>query len=291
MTVIAGPCPASPHTWRDDFPKYAARRDLTRMLRVFHFAACNQERKVKYSNVSPDDQSATVRRDSRRLGDRLRDFQRYPQSVFRVAAPGRCEREGLRGACSGCRPDSTIICSGWDGRRSRSRPRPTGQCGAGGRAVHRTALAVPPRRAAEPGADLLAARRPIEQRGSRLRAEFGGCIVPIEVKAGRAGTLKSLHQFVFEKRVPFAIRFHAELPELQEVDTEVRRGRRHWAGTVPTALSAALPGGAAAPNRRRVVRRGLRPASDLPVRPAFPARHRKDLLRSGRRMPWFSTRL
>ena len=48
--------------------------------------------------------------------------------------------------------------------------------------------------------------------------------MPIEVKAGRAGTLKSLHQFVFEKRVPFAIRFHADLPELQAVDTEVRRG-------------------------------------------------------------------
>lgn len=44
------------------------------------------------------------------------------------------------------------------------------------------------------------------------------------VKAGRAGTLKSLHQFVFEKRVPFAIRFRADLPELQTVDTEVRRG-------------------------------------------------------------------
>ena len=53
-------------------------------------------------------------------------------------------------------------------------------------------------------------------------AEFSGRIVPIEVKAGRAGTLKSLHQFVFDKRVPFAIRFHADLPALQTVDTEVR---------------------------------------------------------------------
>ena len=50
-------------TWRDDFPKYASRRDLTRMLRVFNFAARHAGRKVKYSNVSPDDQSATIRRD------------------------------------------------------------------------------------------------------------------------------------------------------------------------------------------------------------------------------------
>ena len=50
-------------TWRDDFPKYAARRDLTRMLRVFNFAARHTGRKVKYSAVSPNDQSATIRRD------------------------------------------------------------------------------------------------------------------------------------------------------------------------------------------------------------------------------------
>ena len=50
-------------TYRDDFPKYAPRRDMTRMLRVFNFAARQPGRKVKFSNVSPDDQSVTVRRD------------------------------------------------------------------------------------------------------------------------------------------------------------------------------------------------------------------------------------
>ncbi len=57
----AGTVAAIVDSWRDDFPKYAARRDLTRMLRVFHFTARHPGRKVKYSNVSPDDQSATLR--------------------------------------------------------------------------------------------------------------------------------------------------------------------------------------------------------------------------------------
>ena len=55
-------------------------------------------------------------------------------------------------------------------------------------------------------------------------AEFGGHVVPIEVKAGRAGALKSLHQFVAEKRVGLAVRFDASPPSLQTVDTRVRRG-------------------------------------------------------------------
>ena len=55
-------------------------------------------------------------------------------------------------------------------------------------------------------------------------AEFGGQIVPIEVKAGRAGALKSLHQFVAGKRVRLAVRFDANLPSLQTVDAGIRRG-------------------------------------------------------------------
>ena len=55
-------------------------------------------------------------------------------------------------------------------------------------------------------------------------AEFGGHVVPIEVEAGRAGALKSLHQFVAEKRVGLAVRFDASPPSLQTVDPRVRRG-------------------------------------------------------------------
>ena len=142
-------------TWRDDFPKYAARRDLTRMLRVFHFAARNPGRKIKYSNVSPDDQSATVRRDVDLL-EMARVISRVThshctglplqadvnQKVFKLIFLD----VGLMNAICGL---------GWQ-TLADSNSCPTGQCGAGGRAVHRTALAVSPRRAAEPGADLLA---------------------------------------------------------------------------------------------------------------------------------------
>jgi len=39
-------------------------------------------------------------------------------------------------------------------------------------------------------------------------------IVPVEIKAGKSGTLKSLHQFLKEKHRGSALRFNADLPSL-----------------------------------------------------------------------------
>ena len=42
--------------------------------------------------------------------------------------------------------------------------------------------------------------------------EHGGQIVPIEVKAGKTGTLKSLHLFMALKKLPIAIRINSDVP-------------------------------------------------------------------------------
>ena len=63
-------------------------------------------------------------------------------------------------------------------------------------------------------------------------------IVPIEVKAGRSGSLKSLLQFVHEKRPPIAVRLDANPPSLQRV----RHAIRTVAGTQEvTARMLSLP--------------------------------------------------
>ena len=63
-------------------------------------------------------------------------------------------------------------------------------------------------------------------------------IVPIEVKAGRSGSLKSLLQFVHERRPPVAVRFDANPPSVQTV----RHAIRTAAGTQEvTARILSLP--------------------------------------------------
>jgi hypothetical protein len=46
----------------------------------------------------------------------------------------------------------------------------------------------------------------------------GPKIIPIEVKAGKTGTLKSLQSFMKEKEISFGVRFNANLPILQKAD-------------------------------------------------------------------------
>ena len=48
----------------------------------------------------------------------------------------------------------------------------------------------------------------------------GRTVIPVEVKAGKTGSLKSLHQFVKEKGSSFAIRFNDDLPSICDVQTK-----------------------------------------------------------------------
>ena len=60
----------------------------------------------------------------------------------------------------------------------------------------------------------------------------GDWIVPIEVKAGSSGSLKSLLQFAHEKRPSLAVRFDANPPSVQTVRHTIRTGE----GTQPVAV-------------------------------------------------------
>jgi predicted AAA+ superfamily ATPase len=55
-------------------------------------------------------------------------------------------------------------------------------------------------------------------------AALGAHIVPIELKSGTAGAMKSLHQFMFDKRLPLAVRFDANPPSLQQLSVKTTHG-------------------------------------------------------------------
>jgi predicted AAA+ superfamily ATPase len=65
-----------------------------------------------------------------------------------------------------------------------------------------------------------------EKRNSAAEIDYvvqsGNQIVPIEVKAGKSGTLKSLQIFVTEKNLGKAIRFNSDLPSSVRVDTSIK---------------------------------------------------------------------
>lgn len=51
-------------------------------------------------------------------------------------------------------------------------------------------------------------------------------MVPVEVKAGASGTLKSLHTFMAERKLPLTLRLNAAPPQAQTVDVAMGKGGR-----------------------------------------------------------------
>ncbi|MCD6342467.1 MAG: hypothetical protein J7L76_01645 [Spirochaetaceae bacterium] len=64
-----------------------------------------------------------------------------------------------------------------------------------------------------------------ESRKSNAEIDFtiskGSLIIPVEVKAGMSGTLKSLHQLMFEKKLNLAFRFDLQPASIQNISTPI----------------------------------------------------------------------
>ena len=71
----------------------------------------------------------------------------------------------------------------------------------------------------------------------------GGRIVPVEVKSGPAGKLKSLHQFMAEKELSLAVRCNLNLPVIENIQVKTTLGQpvAYRLLSVPIYLTETLP--------------------------------------------------
>lgn len=210
-------------TYREDFPKYCGSRNLSRMQNVFNFAARNVGAKVKYSNISQQDQSKTIKKDL--------DLLCMARVISKVkhshcsGLPLQADTDekvykllfmdvGLMNAISGL---SWNTISQFDEMKL----------------VNEGAIAE--QFIGQHLLDLLSGSPNREvnywlREGKTSNAEvdyvvsLDGKIIPIEVKSGSSGSLKSLHQFVGEKDTSFAIRFDTGVPSTQIVKTKIKKG-------------------------------------------------------------------
>lgn len=94
-----------------------------------------------------------------------------------------------------------------------------------------------------------------EVRGSEAEVDYvvadGARLLPIEVKAGSTGTLKSLHALMAARRWKAAVRFIDASPRLSEIDVHGGAGpTRYRLLSLPLYLVEALPRLLAVPRRR-----------------------------------------
>lgn len=198
-------------TYRDDFGKYGRSRDRIRMVfdRLPHLAG----RKFKYVEVSRDHRAAEIAAALDHLC-----MARVACKVFRTAANGvPLAAEASQRFFKCLHVDVGLMCAalGLDVLDLERHGDPT--------LVNRGAVAEQ-----FVGQHLLYADAPYvapalhywarEARNASAELDFvvavGNRVVPVEVKAGATGSLRSLQQFVREKSADIALRFNADPPSL-----------------------------------------------------------------------------
>ena len=212
-------------TYRDDFPKYAGARNLNRMLNVFNFVARNVGVKIKYSNISSQDQSVTIKKD------------------IELLAMARVIGKVVHSNCSGMPLQADIkekvyktifldiglmnaVCGlDWRNLSQIEEKHIVNQGAIAEQFVGQHLQAI---LADKPNRELNYWLR--EGKSSNAELDFvvglGGNIIPIEVKSGATGTLKSLHQFMGTKQAPLAVRFDSNLPTVQQVNTVINVNKK-----------------------------------------------------------------
>ena len=201
-------------TYQDDFSKYAKHKELALMQKVFRYLPITLGKKIKYSNISAEHRAKEIK------------------TAIDLLAKARICHKVHHSHCSGIPLFADIsekiyklvfmdigmvnhICGNdWLYISSFMK----------NELINKGALAEQ-----FIGQHLIAVKNQAPQlcywirEGKSANAEVdyvvsqGNLILPIEVKAGKSGSLKSLHQFVVQKKTGLAVRFDLNMPGLQKV--------------------------------------------------------------------------
>jgi len=212
-------------TYREDFPKYIGSRNLGRIQQVFNFVARNVGKKVKYSHFGGHHQSAVIKAD------------------IELLCMARVTSKVLHSHCSGLPLQADInekiyklifldiglmnaVCGlGW---HTITQMQDSILINEGVMAEQFIGQHLQSILSTSPNRELTYWLR--EGRSSNAEVDYvvglNGTVVPIEIKSGATGSLKSLHQFVGEKSVSCAVRFDASLPSIQQLHTKIELAKK-----------------------------------------------------------------
>ena len=209
-------------TYREDFPKYIGSRSLSRINSVFNYAARNIGNKVKYSNFASDEQSKTIKKDIELLCQARVLTKVIHSHCSGIPLQASLEEKiykllfldvGLMNAICGLR---------WF---SLEQAELTDLVNEGVIAEQFIGQHLIDMLSRLPNRELNYWLR--QGRSNNAEIDYviamDGQIVPIEVKSGATGRLRSLHQFMGEKNLPVAIRFDASVPSSQQIQTTMMK--------------------------------------------------------------------
>ncbi len=204
-------------TYRDDFSKYSSPGKKSILQKVFQTLPASVGKKIKYMNLAPDEKIHDIKK-----ALHLLSMARIYTPVYHTAGNGIPLRAQINEKIQKCLMLDVGLLNG-----------AYGYSYADFISLENDALFNIGNICEQfVGQHLLYAGETFEEpelfywvrEKSQSSAELdflisvGPKIIPIEVKAGKTGTLKSLQSFLKEKEFSFGVRFNANLPILQKAD-------------------------------------------------------------------------
>lgn len=203
-------------TYKDDFAKYATQANLLRLHKVFNYVPMAAGEKFRYVRVDPEEQSRELRK--------AFDLLEKAQIIMRVChtdASGlplgaTVKRRTFKPFFLDCGLMNAICGVQWMSLKELKQQSfiNKGHVAEQFIAQH---LAYIGKSNVSPSLTYWLR----EGRAGNAEVDFvtqlGQAIVPVEVKAGKSGSLKSLHQFANQKETETAVRFDLNTPSVHHV--------------------------------------------------------------------------
>jgi len=206
-------------TYVDDFAKYAQEQDLALLQRVFASVPRMLGRKTKYVNMAPGERAARVRMAIQLLAKAQVVLPVYHSHCSGIPLGADIDESVFKLAFLDVGLANHLCGLAW---RSISEADDTRLVNEGGMAEQFAAQELAWLGKSKPA--LTYWHR--EGRQGNAEVDFtlaiGPDIYPVEVKAGKSGSLKSLDQFILHKRVNRALRFDLNPPSRQVVTHTAR---------------------------------------------------------------------
>ena len=207
-------------TYRDDFAKYAKGDELLRLHRIFDYVPSAPGEKNKYTNIDPNEQARGLRK-----AISLLEKANVISCVYHAKSPGiplKAGKDdkvfkmffldiGLMNRMCGIQ---NISMTEFDKREFINEGKMAEQF------VQQHLIRIGRKNESPQLFYWLREGRSVNAEIDFM-IQLDGEIVPVEVKAGKSGSLKSLHRFIWEKKLKKAVRFDLNPPSLMQVNHKV----------------------------------------------------------------------
>ncbi len=210
-------------TYKDDFAKYATQADLLRLHKVFNYVPMAAGEKLKYVHIDPAEQS----RDLGKAVDLLEKAQIIMKACHTDASGlplgATINRRIFKPFFLDCGLMNTICGVQWISLNDLTRREFINKSHVAEQFIAQH-LAYIGKNNISPSLTYWLREGKTGNAEIDFVTQLGPTIVPVEVKAGKSGSLKSLQQFIYQKKIRMGVRFDLNKPSYQHVVHALSQG-------------------------------------------------------------------